>query len=317
MTNNTGITYSSSSASSAINIYNCFGNLGTTGIGIYTNTSTGTLAINRTTISNTGASLTASTTSAGNVQHYFCNYNSAFSTSSAALMSIFNCVIDTSANNLTILTTAGTGGATISHCYFATGTASTLSAGAGTTINATLCTVNSTNTNAITGAGTAVLTNINFTGSSHQTNVTTQTGGAVSGLTQGTAPSAGMLGEQIRGFQGSGSLSNNSASSVISINLTNGVWDISLNANFSFSGISTAIVAGIGTTNNSFTGITNGDNGGQFSYASVSGGEYTISVPSYRAVVTGGTTTYYGVGLTLFSTGACTAAFRISATRVG
>ena len=106
-------------------------------------------------------------------------------------MSIFKSIIDLSVINTTVLTTAGTGTNTISHCYFASGNASTLSVGAGTSINATLCTIYSSNTNAITGLGTATLINMNFTGPSHQTNVTNQSGGAVNGLTQGSAPSAG------------------------------------------------------------------------------------------------------------------------------
>ncbi len=82
--NNTGITYSSSSGSSAINIINCLGDVGTTGIGIFTHTSSGIMRINNTRITNTGGSTTASTCSAGVLDIYYSQIYSPLTMSSTS-----------------------------------------------------------------------------------------------------------------------------------------------------------------------------------------------------------------------------------------
>ncbi len=66
-TNATGISHTSSSASSSINLFDCFGDVGTTGIGIYSMSSIGSLSLVQCAFSNSGASTTASTNSAGGV----------------------------------------------------------------------------------------------------------------------------------------------------------------------------------------------------------------------------------------------------------
>jgi len=174
-TNNTGITFSSSNAAATINIVNCQGDLGTTGIGLYTGSSAGSLFIRFSKITNTGSSTTASSNSSGNVTWQNCISNIAVSTSSTGQVTIANSQADTSAINTTTLTTAGTGAATANSAYFASGSASAISVGTGTTLVVGLISVSSSNTNAVTGAGTLVNGGISLVGTSQVVNTTTQT----------------------------------------------------------------------------------------------------------------------------------------------
>jgi len=174
-TNNTGITFSSSSASSAINITNCTGNLGTTGIAYWTITASGVMTVMSSTLLNTGLSTTASTTSTlGHIiTHSALRF--AMSTSSTGAYTFVLCQMDSSPINTTILTTAGTGQSFINLSNLGTGTASCVSIGTGTTVVITHCSLTCSNTNAVTGAGTAKYGLIDFPGSSQTINATTQT----------------------------------------------------------------------------------------------------------------------------------------------
>lgn len=175
-TNNTGITFSSSSGSSSINISNCTGNLGTTGIGVFTDTSSGTIYFTTTIFTNTGASTAASTKSANAARIRYCQFASAFSCSSTAAFSFDSSIVDCSSLNTTALTTAGTGTSFAKNSQFLGGSATAVSVGSGTTL---LCPdeirVDSSNTNAIDGLGSISFGYITYSGSSVNNNVTTQT----------------------------------------------------------------------------------------------------------------------------------------------
>jgi len=172
-TNATGITYSSSSSSSSINISNCYGNLVTTGITIYSNTSAGQLYFNNCIINNSGASTTASTGS-GSTTFYRSLFYSPFATSTTGIINGTHYEINTSAQNATCITTAGTGIMASTYAKFSSGSASAISVGTGTTFNMYQCSLNSSNTNTFTGAGTANYSMLSYqtTGVSH--NVTTE-----------------------------------------------------------------------------------------------------------------------------------------------
>ncbi len=175
-TNNTGITFSSSSGSSQINISNCSGDLGTTGIGIFTDTSAGSVSIGYTIFTNTGASTTASTKSANAARFRFSQFASPFSCSSTAAYSIDSSTIDCNSLNTTAVTLAGTGVSFAKNSQFLSGTATALSIGSGTALSCTdEIRVNSSNTNAIDGLGTISFGYITYSGSSVNNNVTTQT----------------------------------------------------------------------------------------------------------------------------------------------
>lgn len=77
--------------------------------------------------------------------------------------------------NTTAFTNNGLGSSIINHCRVESGTASTISIGAGAVLPVVLCSIESSNVNALTGAGEIKYAFITFTGSSSGVNVTTQT----------------------------------------------------------------------------------------------------------------------------------------------
>jgi hypothetical protein len=99
---------------------------------------------------------------------------SAITTSGSGTFNLFCCETG-------ILTTAGSGTSTAINCNITGGTSSAISVGSGTTVIAFNNCIQSTNTNAITGAGTIQYSNLIFSGSSSGMNTTTQTA-----FTQGT-----------------------------------------------------------------------------------------------------------------------------------
>lgn len=173
-TNNTGISYTSSNAASGIRIDNCFGDIGTTGISLFTSTSSGPMGIVYTQITNSGASTTASTVSTASINTFECNFNIPFTSSSTGTLNIQSCIIQTSTTNTTAITTAGTSATNaIVNSNILSGSASAISVGSGTTLNFSTSSVSSTNTNAITGAGTINIGDVTFTSSSSTINTTT------------------------------------------------------------------------------------------------------------------------------------------------
>lgn len=310
--NNTGISFTAASTSANINLFYCIGNLGTTGIGYWTSSSTGSLICQYCQLNNTGASLTATTNSAGSVNVSNCSATCVFSTSSTGAIAFIYSNIDASVINTTALTTAGNQTNNARFSYFSSGTASAISIGTGTTINAEDSIISSTNTNAITGAGTINYSGLTFSGTSYKINTTTQTGGLTQGgLTQ--APTAGFIGEQIKTGATAVSISNNTYKTVASISLTAGIWDINAVADVVFSISGTAFQINISTTDNALTG-TEGDAYTQSNFAA--GAAAMGSIPGFRATLTG-TTIYYLVVLATFGAGTCSSNGRISGTRVG
>lgn len=319
--NNTGISYTTSNAASQINLYNCTGNLGTTGIGLFTATSTGALNIFTLYFTNTGSSLTASTTSACSVSMYNCFFVSFLSCTSSGTFFLYQTTVGSpsgfTALNTTALTTAGTGVSDCNFSYLISGTASAASIGTGTTLGCYNTILFSTNTNAVTGAGTLISNNVSYSSSSHLSNVTTQTGGAAWGLTQGTAPSAGCIGEQIRAVNSTGAASGGTGNivNITSISLTAGIWDISTVCQVNFNGLNTSVTAGISGTSTTFS-LVSTDAHATIGYASSLVTSQVICIPSYRVTLSA-TTPYYLNFQASFSTNNCSGYGRISATRVG
>lgn len=133
--------------------------------------------------------LTASTCSVGPI--YLKNSTFAFpvNTTSGGVILASYCIFGNILSpfiNQTWITTAGTQGATLEHCEIYSGSSSAISVGAGTTVNAFSCVVNSSNTNAITGAGTINYGIITFSGSSSTINTTTKNPVALPVLQGGT-----------------------------------------------------------------------------------------------------------------------------------
>ena len=166
--NNAGISQSNG------NIYlnNCRGDIG--GNFAYVSQSAGNIYINNVLVTNTGTSTTTSSIS-GICFMNWSQFFSPFATASTGVIQAQWSEINSAGQNVTALTTAGTGSSNSTGCKLASGTASCISIGAGTTLALTRADVNSTNTNAITGAGTLNSGNLTFTGSSNTINTTTQT----------------------------------------------------------------------------------------------------------------------------------------------
>jgi hypothetical protein len=175
-TNSTGIILSTSDSGGAVRIQNCFGNIGTTGISLFTSTSPSSIIINDTTIVNNGSSTTSSSLSEGLFRARYCSFNIPFTTSSTGTINFYGVFVDTSGTNTTCITTAGT---SVSHVLaaskFDAGTGSSISIGSGTLIAMSDCSISSTNANAITGAGTLVHTGLSYINTSSVINTTTVT----------------------------------------------------------------------------------------------------------------------------------------------
>jgi hypothetical protein len=136
----------------------------------------------------------------------------------------------------------------------------------------------------------------------------------------GIPPLAGTLGQQVRSYlpsAGAVSLSNNAATTITSIALTPGIWDITGIASFTTSGslTITTMIAGLSIVGNGFVGNAQGDNTFNSNAFPVSGADQPIYIPAYR-VNLASNQTYYLIGLADFSLGSISAYGRISAVRV-
>lgn len=165
--------FNTTNASSNIYLYDCQGDLATTGI-TFINSSGGTYRFYQTEITNSGNSTTATTISVGSLQLYDCVISFPIAYSVSTTMSAYYTLFDTSPINTTSLAIIGTGSSIAEYCQFNSGSASAISIGTGTTLTATYLDVSSSATNAITGTGTLNYSFITFTGTSSIINTTTQ-----------------------------------------------------------------------------------------------------------------------------------------------
>lgn len=176
--NNTGISYTSSNASSVIFLNKCVGDIGTTGISLYASSSTGSIQAKYCGFSNTGASSTVSSFSAGilNIDYSYFLFPLSYSSSSTASAIEFSDIEPSVAGvNATALTTSGTGTIVLNSTFLSSGTATALSVGAGTIVATDNLLVSSSNVNALDGAGTIKFGLITYISSSSLNNVTTKT----------------------------------------------------------------------------------------------------------------------------------------------
>lgn len=317
-TNANGISYTSGSPSSSITLNNCYGDL--SGGSLYTMTSAGQLNILYCYFTNIGNNTTSNSNSVGLVQISQSSFFSQFSASVQGSLNIFFSTIDTSALNISALTVIGSGGGSsgrVNLCRILSGTASAITVAAGILFSVLDSIIDSTNTNAISGAGTIVYQNLNFSNTSQKISVTTQTGGLLKGG-QTQTPSAGFIGEQSRAVVLSGapvSVPTGTATNITSISLTAGIWDVSGVITFLPSAITgTAFVGSVSAT--SAVSGTTGDNRIDGVTAPTALGGVTLTIPSYR-VTTTTTISYFLVTFASYTVGTLTACGRISATRVG
>ncbi len=177
--NNTGISFTTSSSSAQINVFNSQGDLGTTGIALWSDSSAGTFSVAYSIFTNSGGSTTSSTHSAGIAGYQWSKIKSPITTSSTNGFASEFTDYNTLAQNTTALTIGGSGSNTIVAGYVVSGTASALSVSQTITVAGLI--VDSTNTNAITGAGTINYDGLSFNNTSKTINTTTQS--ALNGTT--------------------------------------------------------------------------------------------------------------------------------------
>lgn len=174
-TNANSISFTSA-GSSNIYITNCSGIFAST-FGLYTSSSPGALWISNCKFIDTAGTLANNSTSAGTVflmnSYFWIPFTTSSTGSIIAYNSAFGPTLTPSVNQIWI-TTAGSVSSFLYNCELYSGTASVVSAGTGTTIEMYNCVVNSSNTNAVTGAGTIKSNAITYNGSSRLNNVTTK-----------------------------------------------------------------------------------------------------------------------------------------------
>lgn len=154
-TNHTGINLTSSGDLSELVLISSNGDIGTTGIAIFTGNNLCDISILSSNFTNNGASTTLnSLTGGGNIVIEYSTIENPVSISSSGSIGIYHSIIDTGTQNVTPVTCNGTGGGHLIDSVFNAGSASALSIGAGVTIFVDTLHVDSSNTNAITGDGT-------------------------------------------------------------------------------------------------------------------------------------------------------------------
>lgn len=174
--NNTGISFTSSGVGTMINIEGCQGDIATTGITYFALATAGSMFVENCHLEDRGNSLTNITISQGllfiNHSRFVCP---GITTTSTGAFQIQNCDILVPAGiNNTMLTHGGsTTNCFVYNSFIGSGTSSAISIGS--TLIMGGCVVDSSNTNAITGAGTLVNAGISFSNTSSKINTTTQT----------------------------------------------------------------------------------------------------------------------------------------------
>ena len=171
-TNNTGISYTSSSASSLIRAFYCLGDLTTTGIAYAAASGAGRIRIEYCRLDNTGGATTNTTVSAGAFTVEWSTFKNAITTSATGQIGFLGVTMELA--DFTAITHGGSAESSARFCRFSTGTASAISVSTGSTLVCFNTQLISSNTNVITGIGTLNFCNNSFGGSSSTINTTTQ-----------------------------------------------------------------------------------------------------------------------------------------------
>lgn len=322
-TNNTGITFSSSSASAAININFCMGNITTTGIALFAHSSAGSMQLFNSIFFNSGSSTTASTQSDGSllIRQSIISNPITTSGSSAGLQVSSSTLISNNVITLNLNSTSA-GGHVVNFSGLSSGTAASISIGAGATAILANLFINSSNaTSVITGAGSVSFSGLTFGNTGRIVDTTTQTQAGTLQGSKTVAPTAGMIGEEIRSAVAKASaiaLTTATAANVTSISLTRGVWSITGLVSFTATGgavTGTSIEASLNTT--SATRGTGGDNASPSPTIPVfNTADIGVTVANWVQTFTS-TTTVYLIAFAGFTVNGISAYGRISAERIG
>jgi hypothetical protein len=150
----TAISNSASNAGSLLVFNECTGNTASTS-NFYANSGTGIIEFVSCYLTNSGNSTTANTSSAGTITMTGSRFFYTFSTSGSAAVTAIGCNFDSSVlNAITWTCNATTGNAVFNQCAVTSGSAECATVGAGALMQFVECYINSSGTNAFTGAGT-------------------------------------------------------------------------------------------------------------------------------------------------------------------
>lgn len=163
--NNTAISYTTSGGNSKIELFNCKGDIATTGISYFAHSSAGRLLLIGGFYNNNGGSSTASTLSGtGSVVIENTTFLNSLTTSSTSAMNLFN---STFTGVLTVNSTAAATNNSVYNSVLNAGTSTALTIGAGATVDILSSSISTSNTAAISGAGTVRYSGVTFNNSSH------------------------------------------------------------------------------------------------------------------------------------------------------
>ena len=153
--NNTGISFTSSSGSARINCFYCQGDTGTTGISLFSSSSAGDLLFNFSYMNNTGGSSTASSLSAGRLEISNSTFNLPISSTSTSYADIRWSIINGATGSAIPITANGTGGTyQLKHNDIRTNNAAAVSIGASASVVMIINGIQSNAATVIAGTGT-------------------------------------------------------------------------------------------------------------------------------------------------------------------
>lgn len=163
----TVIQLNSSGLISSIYFESCYLDLQTSGIAYYNMTAGNTIQFIGCFFNNSGSSSTLSNNSSGNAYIHSSGGFGGFSSSSTGSLGLFSCDFDTSGTgNFTVVEANGTGSNLISNSYIATNTAVPTTVDTGCVLGIYSSTVNTSNANICSGAGTLTYSGISCPGNS-------------------------------------------------------------------------------------------------------------------------------------------------------
>lgn len=160
-TGNTGVTFSSSSASAQILFLYCSGDITTTGIALFNHSSAGVLRFLHSQFGNSGLSTTANTVSAGFFGPNWSFWGNGLTVSNAAQVNGAHIHLNMAAAQ-TCITLTDTASVTLLESNLVAGTSSAVSIGSGTTFTLHHGLISSSNASPVAGSGNFNYTSISF-----------------------------------------------------------------------------------------------------------------------------------------------------------
>lgn len=292
--NNTGISFTAANTSARININSSNGNLGTTGIALISQSSTGGTAFRNTIISNSGGSSTANSCSAGSLSIISTFLGNPITCSGTGRFTAKYSEIDSSSTNTTALTTVSGQTNELDFVRLSSGSATPYSVGGTDIVNALL--LHHTNSTAISGAGSLTYSGLFQDSTIGAISVTTIVGKGTVGINNNTAPVAGYIGEILSAVNSGGTATTiNTITNISSLTPTAGTWDISGVVQFSYTaGVGMLNAQGaIATANNNFTPVDQAQSCGLGNIPTTGAAASPFVILGPARVTTAGATAYF------------------------